>query len=232
MSTASVLTLVGDLNGVRDSKAAFVTPESIGQVTRQSARDRLFEFPDLQAARVQHQEVELPDAVSDETVALATESPDEGDSLLAKRIHQALKEIIDGSVQASDWHSRRAALYGRLYFAFGLPAAVLATLAAATGLASTAGRVPAAIIALVSAGISAAGAFLDSGGQRKYHQQMSAQWYMVAGQAKLHRLDMDHHDWKPQRSIETLNGLISRQAELLQGRPALVANQSAQMSKD
>ncbi|MFB7510936.1 hypothetical protein [Streptomyces broussonetiae] len=44
--------------------------------------------------------------------------------------------------------------------ALGLPAAVLAGISGATGLSSTDARVPAAVLALVSAGLSAAIAFL------------------------------------------------------------------------
>jgi hypothetical protein len=118
-------------------------------------------------------------------------------------------------------------LYGRLYFALGLPAAVLAAVAAATGLASTAGRIPAAIIALVAAGLGAAGTFLNSGGQRRYHQEMSSQWYMIGGEAKLHRLvDVQQADWIAKDSRETLKGLLGRQAQLLQGKPVVVANQA------
>ena len=56
--------------------------------------------------------------------------------------------IADCDLRAYD--TRRASkIWGSAYYLLGLPAAVLATIAGAAGLASTAGRIPAAIIAPV-----------------------------------------------------------------------------------
>jgi hypothetical protein len=49
---------------------------------------------------------------------------------------------------------------------------------------------------------------------------------MIAGEAKLHRLvDLQRPDWIAEEGRETLKGLITRQAQLLQGKPMLRANE-------
>src|SRR5487761_45424 len=70
----------------------------------------------------------------------------------------------------------------------GLPAAVLAAVAGATGLISAAGRVPAAVIALVAAGLTAAATFLNSDDNQKSNIVMSAAWSELADDARLQHL--------------------------------------------
>jgi hypothetical protein len=94
--------------------------------------------------------------------------------------------------------TRRASRWwGRAYYMLGLPAAVLATVAGATGLASTAGRVPAAVIALVAAGLTAASTFLTSDRNQRRSIVISAAWSKLADDARLHYL----------RFIEAIEGL-------------------------
>ena len=204
-----------------------VTPASL--VARPRAKPRS-ERPAKLAVIPDQEEVDLPDEVSKETIELAVGSPSLPTSLHTGEIDRALEEIITGSEKASEWHSNRAAVYGRAYYALGLPAVVLAALAGATGLASTAGRIPAAIIALVSAALGAAATFLNSAGQRAYHQEMASQWYMIAGEAKLHRFE--EADWVTEggkiseEARKTLKGLLDRQAQLLKGKPAVLASET------
>ncbi|HEY6745218.1 MAG TPA: hypothetical protein VI357_05815 [Mycobacteriales bacterium] len=175
--------------------------------------------------------MELPDAVSDETVALATGYGDSG-PFSVNQIDDALQEIATGSRRAAAWHSKRGALYGRLYLALGLPAAILAAAAAVTGFASTAGRIPAAIIALASAAVSAASTFLNCGAQRRYHQEMASQWYTIASEARLHSMvDLHKPAWRSQDAVEVLKGLIARQAQLIQGKPVVLSDQGMQVPK-
>jgi len=212
---------------VKVLRASGVTP--VSRVARPRAKQRSERLAKL-AVIPDQEEVDLPDEVSKETIELAIGSASLHTSLQANEIEQALKEIISGSEKASDWHSDRAALYGRAYYALGLPAVVLAALAGATGLASAAGRIPAAIIALVSAALGAAATFLNSAGQRAYHQEMASQWYMIAGEAKLHRFE--EVDWITdegkitEEGRKTLKGLLDRQAQLLKGKPAVLAGES------
>jgi hypothetical protein len=65
---------------------------------------------------------------------------------------------------------------------------VLAAVAGATGLISAAGRVPAAIIALVAAGLTAAATFLNSDDNQKSNIVMSAAWSELADDARLRHL--------------------------------------------
>lgn len=80
---------------------------------------------------------------------------------------------------------RSAKRWRRTYYILGLPAAVLAAVSAATGLASTAGRIPAAIIALVAAGLSSAVAFLNSDQRANAVESLSASWQGLADDARM-----------------------------------------------
>jgi hypothetical protein len=75
--------------------------------------------------------------------------------------------------------------WGRAYYLLGLPAAVLATIAGAAALASSAGRIPAAIVALVSAGLTTAATFLNSNENKQYDIKFSAAWQQLADDARL-----------------------------------------------
>jgi hypothetical protein len=202
-------------------------------VKRRLPKKRIYEAaappPEVAAPPPQEEEVELPD-VSEETIALAVGTRVRRAALQTNEINQALGEIITGSEKASEWHSKRGALYGRAYYALGLPAVILATLAGATALASAAGRVPAAIIALVSAALGAAATFLNSGGQRAYHQEMASQWYMIAGEAKIYRFQdvswVTEEGGITEEGRKILKGLLDRQAQLLKGRPVVLASES------
>jgi hypothetical protein len=95
-----------------------------------------------------------------------------------------LSLIADGDLRAYD--TRRASQrWGRAYYSLGLPAAVLATVAGAAGLASAAGRIPAAIVALVSAGLSAAATFLNSNENKQQNNRLSAAWQELADDVRL-----------------------------------------------
>jgi hypothetical protein len=83
---------------------------------------------------------------------------------------------------------RSSRWWGRAYYLLGLPAAVLAAVAAATGLISAAGRVPAAIIALVASGLTAAATFLNSQDNQKRNNLMSAAWSELGDDARLQHL--------------------------------------------
>lgn len=95
-----------------------------------------------------------------------------------------LSLIADCDLRAYD--TRRASKrWASAYYFLGLPAAVLATIAGATGLASTAGRIPAAIVALVSAGLSAAATFLNSNVNKEQSSRLSAGWQELADDVRL-----------------------------------------------
>jgi hypothetical protein len=67
----------------------------------------------------------------------------------------------------------------------GLPAAVLAGIAGIAGLADTAGRVPAGILALLAAGVSAAATYLKAGARGADKDKQMSAWKTLASEAKL-----------------------------------------------
>jgi hypothetical protein len=67
----------------------------------------------------------------------------------------------------------------------GLPAAILAAISGAAGLAGSAGRVPAAIIALVAAGLTAAATFLNSDENSKTDKELSAAWQELSDDSRI-----------------------------------------------
>lgn len=136
----------------------------------------------------------------------------------------ALEAIIaEGDLKSYNLR-RAAAWWARAYYLLGLPAAVLATLAGATGLASTGGRIPAAIIALVAAGLGAAATFLNSDQNRKHDDDLSAAWQELADDARLYLLQFSQ-DLDPTRGEfvasarywSTIIALHKRKGLLLRG---------------
>lgn len=69
--------------------------------------------------------------------------------------------------------------------ALGFPAAVLAGISGAAGLASPDARVPAALLALVSAGLSAGAGFLRSDVRRARNRRSRLAWAQVGAGARL-----------------------------------------------
>jgi hypothetical protein len=128
--------------------------------------------------------------------------------------------IAESDLRAFDMR-RSARWWGRTYYVFGLPAAVLATIAGATGLASTAGRVPAAIIALISAGLTAAATFLNSEGNRKANDQLSACWQELADDARVTSLQwsqkLDNAGEQPVFDWDSVLSFHRRKGRLLRG---------------
>ncbi|MEV6830124.1 hypothetical protein [Amycolatopsis sp. NPDC051102] len=95
-------------------------------------------------------------------------------------------ESVMAEADLNAFDARRSSLrWGRAYYLLGVPAVILATTAGATGLATAAGRVVAAVIALASAGLSAAATFLNSQEQRKTTGQLCAAWQELADDARM-----------------------------------------------
>ena len=95
---------------------------------------------------------------------LLAEPPASGDpesdeiAQLRLDLHAFIKDLRKRKDRAS--FATRA--WQALDYILGLPAAVLATISGTTGLASTTGRVPAAVMALIAAGLTAVTSFLHS----------------------------------------------------------------------
>jgi hypothetical protein len=103
-----------------------------------------------------------------------------------------LRQTVDRLATDAERESARrlssATRWDRVYLMLGLPAAMLAAIAGATGLASAAGRIPAAVITLVSAALSAAVIFLDSQKRAATNRALSGGWDGLAGDARLFRI--------------------------------------------
>lgn len=95
-----------------------------------------------------------------------------------------LSLIADCDLRAYD-AQRASKWWGRAYYLLGLPGAVLATIAGAAALASAAGRIPAAIIALISAGFTTAATFLNSSENKQDNGKLSAAWQQLADDVRL-----------------------------------------------
>lgn len=143
---------------------------------------------------------------------------------LRESVGASLEQVVEQSEKAAEWHGRRAALYGSLHILLGLPTVVLAAIAGATGLASTAGRVPAAIIALCAAALAAATGFLGSHGQREYHQRMYAEWTRVGDKAQEYQIFcLSDLTWLRGPARVAIRHLMASMGRLREGKSALTA---------
>ncbi|MGH3882621.1 MAG: hypothetical protein ACRDRC_04345 [Pseudonocardiaceae bacterium] len=96
-----------------------------------------------------------------------------------------MSTILENARREARRAKKSASIWRVVDVALGLPTAILAGLAGAAGLSSAAGRVPAAILALVAAALSAAGAFLKSAERAATAERHSALWQSLAADACL-----------------------------------------------
>ncbi|MET7294864.1 hypothetical protein ABZS79_22495 [Streptomyces griseoloalbus] len=121
--------------------------------------------------------------MSDQTSAGATPG-DVGDArLLALRaeVDKLIAEAHIGARRAQ----RRAKLWHATYLSLGFPAAVLAGISGAAGLASAGARVPAAILALLAAGFSAGSTFLRADARHMTNLRRRYAWQHLETRARL-----------------------------------------------
>lgn len=131
-----------------------------------------------------------------------------------------LSLIADCDLRAYDTR-RSSKRWGSAYYSLGLPAAVLATIAGAAGLASTAGRVPAAIISLIAAGLATAATFLNSNENKQQNLKLSAAWQELADDVRLEVIRYSRaKDEELSQSDSLINDVIyfnKRKGALLRG---------------
>jgi hypothetical protein len=94
----------------------------------------------------------------------------------ASRAAAELEDLLDEAANAAAYYDILGGRWSQLYLMLGLPAAILAAIAGATALASTTTRVLAGFIALASAGLSAAVAFLNSKANEERYASLGAAW--------------------------------------------------------
>ncbi|MFB7247397.1 hypothetical protein ACFCYX_33625 [Streptomyces populi] len=106
-----------------------------------------------------------------------------GPQLLALRteVEKIVAEARIGARRAQ----RRAKLWHAVYLGLGFPAAVLAGISGAAGLASEGARVPAAVLALLSAGFVAGSTFLRSDARHMTNLRRRYAWQNLESRARL-----------------------------------------------
>jgi hypothetical protein len=102
-------------------------------------------------------------------------------------VRSFVEQEAEADRQSQRW-GIRAGRYNGLYVLLGLPAAVLAAVAGVTVLASTAGRLAAGIVALMSAALSASATFLDSAKKRDQAAKLNTEWEDLYNEMRVCRL--------------------------------------------
>jgi len=108
---------------------------------------------------------------------------DDDEALAAMRAE--VEKIRDQAASVSAGADRKAMAWNRIDLLLGFPAAVLATAAGATGLASSGSRIIAALLALTSAALTAGRSFLRSDTRRLSHRRSRHAWLTLEGEARL-----------------------------------------------
>jgi hypothetical protein len=130
-----------------------------------------------------------------------------------------LSQIADRAGIAAQAARGRARSWSRLYFVVGLPAAILAAIAGATALASSALSVFAGAVALTSAALTAAATFLDSATRQTSNENLAAGWQVLSNDARMRLVvDLDNDDWLVRESRGLLQDMADRERKLLQGK--------------
>ncbi|MGW1377092.1 hypothetical protein ACWD6P_22890 [Streptomyces sp. NPDC002446] len=100
---------------------------------------------------------------------------------LAAEVEKIATEARVGAQRAQ----RRGKLWNATHLVLGFPAAVLAAVSGAAGLASSDARVPAAVLALLAAGFSAGAAFLRAEARQLANLRRRYAWQEVEVRANL-----------------------------------------------
>ncbi|MFF5297240.1 hypothetical protein [Paractinoplanes globisporus] len=108
-----------------------------------------------------------------------------GDSSLVLRLRAEIKELAETANLVASAELKSARRWGRIHLILGLPTAVVAAVSGATALASTAGRVPAGVLALCAAAMSAASGFLGSEAKGTAAEQRAAALSTLATDARI-----------------------------------------------
>ncbi|MFJ6014975.1 hypothetical protein [Streptomyces sp. NPDC092952] len=106
-----------------------------------------------------------------------------GESDPGGRLSAEAERLCDEARKGIRLADRRARLWAVIDVVLGFPAALLAAVSGAAGLATADARVPAALLALVSAGLSAGAGFLRSDDRRVAHKRARTAWAALEGEA-------------------------------------------------
>ncbi|MEW1750001.1 hypothetical protein ACIQU1_18135 [Streptomyces angustmyceticus] len=103
----------------------------------------------------------------------------------SSRPRAEVERLRDEATRQKDLAHRRAEFWVKVDIALGFPAALLAGVSGAAGLASADARVPAALVALVAAGFAAGAGFLRSDSRRLANKRARQAWAFVEARARM-----------------------------------------------
>lgn len=103
----------------------------------------------------------------------------------SNRPRAEVERLRDEATRQKDLAHRRAEFWVKADIALGFPAALLAGVSGAAGLASADARVPAALVALVAAGFAAGAGFLRSDSRRLANKRARQAWAFVEARARM-----------------------------------------------
>jgi hypothetical protein len=96
--------------------------------------------------------------------------------------------VAECDLRAYDWRTA-SAWWGRAYYLFGAPAALLATVAGATALSDSVPAYVISVLALASAGLTTLVTFLNTNGNRDRNLELSAAWSELADSVRVTMLE-------------------------------------------
>ncbi|MEU0373083.1 hypothetical protein ABZ070_23005 [Streptomyces sp. NPDC006283] len=99
------------------------------------------------------------------------------------RLRTEIERLRDEATRQRALAHRRAEFWTRVHIALGFPAALLAGTAGAAGLATADARIPAALLALASAGFAAGAGFLRSDFRCRANKRARQAWAALEGRA-------------------------------------------------
>ncbi|WNO70439.1 hypothetical protein [Streptomyces sp. AM8-1-1] len=101
----------------------------------------------------------------------------------SRRLRDEIERLRDEAEQQKVLAHRRADFWTKVDIALGFPAALLAGIAGAAGLAAADARMPAALLALTSAGCAAGAGFLRGDRRRLANKRARRAWAATEGMA-------------------------------------------------
>lgn len=100
-----------------------------------------------------------------------------------RRLRAEIERLRDEATHQKGLAHRRAEFWTKAHILLGFPAALLAGTAAAAGLATADARIPAALLALASAGFAAGAGFLRSDVRCRANKRARHAWAALEGRA-------------------------------------------------
>jgi hypothetical protein len=142
---------------------------------------------------------------------------------MRETVRQTLEEIARRGHDNGRAVFRSGRTWEWLHYSLGGLAVVLAAVSAGTGLASTAGRVPAAILALASGAVTALATFLKSETRSQEKYAESSAWFKVQDSAKnLLDFKLPNDAWLTSDVEQDIRALRDEQTRLI-GRASATA---------